>query len=79
MKLLRVLSCFLTSTVASIAFAQSPAGVWKTVDDATGKEKAIIRITEAGGVFTGKIEKLLDAASRTRSAMNAPTVAKANR
>ena len=60
MKISRTLLCLLTSTVASIAFAQSPAGAWKTVDDATGKEKAIIRITEAGGVFTGKIEKLLD-------------------
>lgn len=60
MKISRTLLCFLASLSASIAFAQSPAGVWKTVDDATGKEKAIIRITEAGGVFTGKIEKLLD-------------------
>ena len=60
----RTVLCLLTSITASIAFAQSPAGVWKTVDDATGKEKAIIRITEAGGVFTGKIEKLLDPAKQ---------------
>ena len=67
MKMSRTLLCLLSSAVASmasIAFAQSPAGLWKTVDDATGKEKAIIRITEAGGVFTGKIEKLLDAAKQ---------------
>ena len=56
----RTLLCLLTSAVASIAFAQSPAGLWKTIDDATGKEKAMVRITEAGGVFTGKVEKLLD-------------------
>jgi len=48
------------SLVATAALAQTPAGAWKTVDDATGKEKAVIRITEANGVFTGKIEKLLD-------------------
>ena len=60
MKHSRTLLCLLTSTVASIAFAQSPAGLWKTIDDATGKEKAMVRITEAGGVFTGKVEKLLD-------------------
>ena len=60
MKRSRTLLCLLTSTVASIAFAQSPAGLWKTIDDATGKEKAMVRITEAGGVFTGKVEKLLD-------------------
>ena len=56
----RTLLCLLTSTVASIAFAQSPAGLWKTIDDATGKEKAMVRITESAGVFTGKVEKLLD-------------------
>lgn len=43
------------------AFAQaSPAGLWKTIDDKTGKERSLIRITEAGGVFTGRIEKGLD-------------------
>ena len=51
--------------VTSVAFAQTPAaspvGAWKTIDDATGKEKAIVRISEAGGVLTGKIEKLFDA------------------
>ena len=58
--LVSILAC----VVSSLAFAQSPAGVWKTVDDATGKEKAIVRITEAGGVFTGKVEKLLDPAKQ---------------
>ena len=48
------------SLVATAALAQTPAGAWKTVDDATGKEKAVIRITEANDVFTSKIEKLLD-------------------
>lgn len=42
-------------------FAQSPAGLWKTIDDKTGKERALVRITESGGVFNGKIEKLLAA------------------
>ena len=44
-----------------LAFAQStPVGLWKTIDDETKKEKSLVRITEAGGVFNGKIEKLLD-------------------
>jgi uncharacterized protein (DUF2147 family) len=44
------------------ALAQStPAGLWKTIDDATKKEKSLVRITDSGGVLTGKIEKLLDA------------------
>ena len=42
------------------AFAQAtPVGVWKTIDDKTGAEKAQVRITESGGVFSGRIEKLL--------------------
>jgi uncharacterized protein (DUF2147 family) len=42
------------------AWAQdgSPVGLWKTIDDESGKPKALIRITEAGGELTGKIEKL---------------------
>lgn len=48
---------------AAAAHAQAtPAGLWKTVDDATGKEKSLVRIAEAGGVFTGTVEKLLDPA-----------------
>ncbi len=44
------------------AFAQaSPVGVWRTIDDKTKTERAQIRITESGGVFSGKIEKLLAA------------------
>jgi uncharacterized protein (DUF2147 family) len=46
---------------AAWAHAQAtPAGLWKTIDDETKKEKSLIRITESGGVFTGKLEKLLD-------------------
>jgi uncharacterized protein (DUF2147 family) len=43
------------------AFAQAtPAGLWKTIDDDTKAEKSLIRISESGGVYTGKVEKLLD-------------------
>ena len=49
---------------AALAHAQAtPAGLWKTIDDETKKEKSLIRITEAGGVFSGKLEKLLDPAT----------------
>ena len=49
---------------AAIAHAQAPpAGLWKTIDDETKKEKSLIRITEAGGVFSGKLERLLDPAT----------------
>jgi len=43
------------------AYAQStPAGLWKTVDDATRKEKSLVRIVETNGVYTGKVEKITD-------------------
>ncbi len=46
---------------SALALAQStPAGVWKTIDDATKKEKSLVRITDNAGVYSGKIEKLLD-------------------
>jgi uncharacterized protein (DUF2147 family) len=62
MKVLTALGLFLAACVASsTALAQAtPAGLWKTIDDKTGKERSLIRINEAGGVYTGKIEKRLD-------------------
>jgi uncharacterized protein (DUF2147 family) len=49
-----------TVLAASSAWAQesSPIGVWKTIDDQTGKPKSLIRISEADGELKGKIEKL---------------------
>ena len=50
---------------ASIAHAQAtPAGLWKNIDDESKKEKSLIRITDTGGVLSGKVEKLLDPATK---------------
>jgi uncharacterized protein (DUF2147 family) len=47
--------------LAGAAHAQNtPAGVWKTIDDETKKEKSLIRLTDNGGVVSGKLEKFLD-------------------
>ena len=44
-----------------LVFAQStPAGLWKTIDDETKQEKSHVRIVEAGGVLTGRIERITD-------------------
>jgi uncharacterized protein (DUF2147 family) len=50
--------------VAAPAFAEdaSPVGLWKNIDDVTGKPKALIRITENKGELRGQIEKLFLAA-----------------
>lgn len=46
---------------AGAAWAQAtPVGLWKTIDDETQQEKSLVRITETGGVFTARVEKLLD-------------------
>jgi uncharacterized protein (DUF2147 family) len=45
----------------SLALAQAtPAGLWKTIDDETKQEKSLVRLTDAAGVLSGKIEKLTD-------------------
>jgi len=45
---------------AGAAFAQAtPAGLWKSIDDETKTEKSLIRITDTGGVYSGKVEKIL--------------------
>jgi uncharacterized protein (DUF2147 family) len=62
MKTLMALGLLMAATAA---FAQAtPTGLWKTIDDKTGKERSLIRITEAGGVYTGRIEKSLDPGSQ---------------
>ncbi|HTV77080.1 MAG TPA: DUF2147 domain-containing protein [Steroidobacteraceae bacterium] len=56
----RVAAALLLLTATSAVHAQgAPAGLWKTVDDSTGQDKSLVRITEAGGMLTGKVEKLL--------------------
>jgi uncharacterized protein (DUF2147 family) len=52
----------LLSAVAGFASADvnSPTGLWKTIDDKTGKERSLVRITETNGVFEGRVEKIYD-------------------
>ena len=49
--------------VSGLVQAQAtPVGMWKTIDDETKTEKALVRITElGGGMLSGRIEKLLAA------------------
>lgn len=45
----------LTSTV--FAANTTPAGLWKTIDDNTGKPRSLIRITENNGEYSAVVEK----------------------
>jgi uncharacterized protein (DUF2147 family) len=40
-------------------FAQSPVGVWKTIDDETGEAKSHVEIYEKNGKYYGKVIQLL--------------------
>lgn len=58
---MQALLAALLLAASGAAFAQAtPVGLWKTIDDETKKEKSYVRITEAGGALSGKIEKLID-------------------
>ncbi|MEO1227858.1 MAG: DUF2147 domain-containing protein [Myxococcota bacterium] len=46
--------------VSSPAFAASAVGLWVTIDDETKKPRSHVKITDEGGVVTGKIAKLLN-------------------
>jgi uncharacterized protein (DUF2147 family) len=39
----------------------SPVGLWKSIDDNTGKAKSLIRISESDGQLNGTVEKLFRA------------------
>jgi len=51
--------------VHTAGFAQAtPVGLWKTIDDDAKVEKSLVRITDNSGVLSGRIEKLLDPATK---------------
>jgi uncharacterized protein (DUF2147 family) len=56
--------------VLQAADLSSPVGLWKTIDDKTGKPRGIIRIYEQNGLFFGKIEKGLDPARQESRTCN---------
>ncbi|WP_374015204.1 DUF2147 domain-containing protein [Massilia sp. BJB1822] len=57
------------SLLAAPAMADdgSPVGLWKNIDDVSGKPKALIRITETNGVLQGRIEKLFRTADEEQN------------
>lgn len=54
--------------ICSHAIAQNAVtGLWKTIDDQTGKPKSLVRITEQNGEYKGRIEKLFRAADEDQN------------
>ncbi len=57
----KILCTLALGLAAAAVHAQAtPEGLWKTIDDETQAEKSYVRISDAGGVLSGRIEKLLD-------------------
>jgi len=42
----------------SSAQGVTPSGLWKNIDDATGKPRALIRVSETQGTLQGRIERV---------------------
>ncbi|MES2346786.1 MAG: DUF2147 domain-containing protein [Pseudomonadota bacterium] len=61
MKFLVLIFTAALSIAPAFADDSSPVGLWKNIDDVSGKPKALIRITEGNGVLQGKIEQLFRA------------------
>ena len=54
-------ACLLAgASLAAAAQSASPAGLWRTIDDNTKKDKSLVRIVETNGVYSGKVEKIVD-------------------
>lgn len=58
-KMLTLSLCILLTSLAQSAFAaaNTPAGLWKSIDDNSGKPRSLIRITEHNGEYSAVIEK----------------------
>ena len=50
---------WLASMPAALADTSTPVGLWRTVDDKTGKERALVRVEETDGSYHAHIEKIV--------------------
>ena len=51
-------AALLTAPFPAFAENASAVGLWKNIDDQTGRPKADIRISESNGVLQGRVEKV---------------------
>jgi len=61
MKRLLIVAAAAALASMSAMAAVSPVGLWKSIDDNTGKVRSLVRITQANGEYKGTIEKLFRA------------------
>ncbi|MCS4294693.1 uncharacterized protein (DUF2147 family) [Comamonas sp. BIGb0152] len=58
-KPLLALAAGLAVALPALAAEMSPVGLWRTFDEKSGEPKSEVRISDSGGVLSGKVEKLL--------------------
>ena len=56
---LLALAAGLVVALPVLAAEMSPVGLWRTFDEKSGEPKSEVRISDSGGVLSGKVEKLL--------------------
>ncbi|GAB2824949.1 DUF2147 domain-containing protein [Comamonas piscis] len=56
---LLALAAGLAVALPALAAEMSPVGLWRTFDEKSGEPKSEVRISDSGGVLSGKVEKLL--------------------
>jgi uncharacterized protein (DUF2147 family) len=57
---INLLTICLVLFICQICSAQSIFGKWKTIDDRTGKPKAVINVYKQGELMYGKVESILE-------------------
>jgi uncharacterized protein (DUF2147 family) len=58
--------------ISNAAFAKSPAGTWTTIDDTTGKKRAVVEVSVQNGVLHGTIIEVFKQAGDTGLCHNCP-------
>lgn len=58
MKLWNVISGLFLMVFIQGVFAASPVGNWVTIDDKTGKKRAVVTVSESGGTLSGVINRV---------------------
>lgn len=58
MRILLLIALALTLSAAHAGAIENPVGLWRTIDDKSGKEKSLVRVTESNGQLQLTIEKI---------------------
>lgn len=68
----RKLLYFFLMLFSAISFAQSPVGTWTTIDDTTGKKRAIVKVNQSGNTLSATIIKVFPEKGDTGTCANCP-------